>query len=199
MIEGLRSWIIEICTAVIFITAVEMVLPNNNLKKYAKFVLGLILITVLINPIIRLFDKNFDLEAYTNKAYQYMDEKKYEQDVEKYKQEGMNKTIGVFKKNLENICKEKLKQEFPKDNYQVDAVVDYDKNNDSIYVKSIKVGIKNGNIESIKKVDIGSKGAAVNSNPSINDERSRLMRSYLSKELKIPENSIEVYKNWIIT
>ncbi|ERI91328.1 stage III sporulation protein AF [Clostridiales bacterium oral taxon 876 str. F0540] len=195
MIEGLRSWIIEICTAVIFITAVEMVLPNNNLKKYAKFVLGLILITVLINPIIRLFDKNFDLEAYTNKAYQYMDEKKYEQDVEKYKQEGMNKTIGVFKKNLENICKEKLKQEFPKDNYQVDAVVDYDKNNDSIYVKSIKVGIKNGNIESIKKVDIGSKGAAVNSNPSINDERSRLMRSYLSKELKIPENSIEVYKN----
>lgn len=195
MIDGLRNWIIEICTAVIFITAVEMILPNNNLKKYAKFVLGLILITVLINPIIKLFDKNFDLAAYTNKAYEYMDEKKYENDVEKYKQEGMNKTVSVFKENVENLCKEKLKEEFPRNNYKVDAAVDYDKSSDSVYVKNVKVGIKDGTIESVKKIDIGSKGAAASSNPSINDERSRLMKSYLSKELKISESSIEVYKN----
>ncbi len=195
MIDGLRNWIIEICTAVIFITAVEMILPNNNLKKYAKFVLGLILITVLINPIIKLFDKNFDLAAYTNKAYEYMDEKKYENDVEKYKEEGMNKTVSVFKENVENLCKEKLKEEFPRNNYKVDAVVNYDKSNDSVYVKSVKVGIKDGTIESVKKIDIGSKGAAASSSTSINDERSRQMKSYLSKELKISENSIEVYKN----
>nr|WP_307897887.1 stage III sporulation protein AF [Clostridium botulinum] len=30
-----------------------MILPNNSIKKYAKFVLGLILITVVINPIIK--------------------------------------------------------------------------------------------------------------------------------------------------
>ena len=43
MIGELRNWIISICTAVIFITAVEMIMPNNSFKKYAKFVLGLIL------------------------------------------------------------------------------------------------------------------------------------------------------------
>ena len=50
MIEGLKVWITSICTAIFFITAVEMILPDDSLKKYAKFVLGLILITVVISP-----------------------------------------------------------------------------------------------------------------------------------------------------
>lgn len=53
MIETLRAWIVNISTVVLFITAVEMLLPDNSLKKYSKFVLGLILITVLINPLIK--------------------------------------------------------------------------------------------------------------------------------------------------
>ncbi|MCD3297735.1 stage III sporulation protein AF, partial [Clostridium botulinum] len=50
MIQSIRQWVISIATAIFFITAVEMILPNNSIKKYAKFVLGLILITVVINP-----------------------------------------------------------------------------------------------------------------------------------------------------
>jgi stage III sporulation protein AF len=195
MIGELRTWIISICTAVIFITAVEMILPNDSLKKYAKFVLGLILITVLINPIIKLFDKNYDLDAYTSKAYEYFEQKEFNNNMKEYKEEGMNKTKETFKTNLEKLCESNLKQKFPNYSYKVNATVGYDEKNDSIFVKGLSVGIVNGNVESVKKVDINLKDKAVHSNNSLNDEKSRAMKDYLSNELKIPEDSIEVYKN----
>ncbi|WML35311.1 stage III sporulation protein AF [Clostridium sp. OS1-26] len=76
MLQALREWLIGICTAVFFITAVEIILPDNSLKKYAKFVLGLILITVFINPLIKVFDRNFDINTYTSNAIQSFDAKK---------------------------------------------------------------------------------------------------------------------------
>ena len=39
----------------IFMTAIEIIAPDNSMKKYIKFVLGLILISVMINPIIKFF------------------------------------------------------------------------------------------------------------------------------------------------
>ena len=68
MIELLKVWVTNITIAIFFITAVEMILPDNNMKKYAKFVLGLMLIVVIINPIIKIFDKDFDLNSYSSKA-----------------------------------------------------------------------------------------------------------------------------------
>jgi stage III sporulation protein AF len=195
MMGELRTWIINICTAVIFITAVEMILPNNSFKKYSKFVLGLILITILVNPIVRLFDRNFNIDEYTNQAVKYMDSKEYESNYSKYKESSMNKTMDTFKLNLEKICEEKLKEKFPNNNYKIEASVAYDDKNDSVYIKSIKIGLKDGKIEAVKKVDVSTKGNIESGPQSLKDERSRLIAEYLSKELKISSNSVEVYKN----
>ncbi|MCM0650374.1 stage III sporulation protein AF [Clostridium swellfunianum] len=195
MIGELRSFIITICTAVIFITAVEMILPSNSFKKYAKFVLGLILITVLINPIIKIFDKGFDFNEYVNQATKYVDSKEYDNTYSKYKNDSMTKTLDTFKLNLESAVQAKLKDRFPKNNYAIEAQVAYDDQNDSVYVKSLKVGVKDGTINPVKKVVITTKGNVENLTQSLNDERSRLIKEYLSGELKLAANSIEVYKN----
>ena len=50
--EILKDWISDICVSILFMTAVELVLPENSIKKYSKFVLGLIFIVVVINHII---------------------------------------------------------------------------------------------------------------------------------------------------
>lgn len=195
MMGELRTWIINICTAVIFITAVEMILPNNSFKKYSKFVLGLILITILVNPIVRLFDRSFNIDEYTNQAVKYMDSKEYESNYSKYKESSMNKTMDTFKLNLEKICEEKLKEKFPNNIYKIEASVAYDDKNDSVYIKSIKIGLKDGKIEAVRKVDVSTKGNIESGPQSLKDERSRLIAEYLSKELKISSNSVEVYKN----
>ena len=56
MIEALGKWIVTICVAIFFATAVQMILPDNSLKKYCNFVLGLIVFVVMISPIVNLFN-----------------------------------------------------------------------------------------------------------------------------------------------
>lgn len=195
MLGELKNWIISICTVVIFITAVEMLLPNNGFRKYVKFVLGLILITVLINPILKVFDRGFDINEYVSKTVSYVDDKGYKNSVQDYKKDTMTNTLTTFKLNIEKACEVKLKENFPNNSYKVEATVDYEKDNEIAYVKSLKVGIKDGSIDKIKKVVISTKGNVSDSVQTLNDERSRLVKEFLSKELKLPNASIEIYKD----
>ena len=53
--EYLNNFIITLVATMIFMTSIEIIAPDNSMKKYIKFVLGLILISVMINPIIKFF------------------------------------------------------------------------------------------------------------------------------------------------
>lgn len=59
--EALKKFVITLVTVLIFMSAVEMIAPSK-MKKYIKFVLGLILITIILNPILQIVEggeKNF--------------------------------------------------------------------------------------------------------------------------------------------
>lgn len=195
MLQVLREWLIGICTAVFFITAVEIILPDNSLKKYAKFVLGLILITVFINPLIKVFDRNFDINTYTSNAIQSFDAKKTENEFQKYKEKNIKDTLEVFKLNLQTNCEKKLKEKYPESNYKVQVEASYDDNNDKLVIKDIKVGVKDGNIERIKKIKIGNDSKTVdNGDKQINNEKSQTIKKYLGDELNVSKDVIQVYK-----
>ena len=51
----INNFVITLVATIIFMTAVEIISPDNSMKKYIKFVLGLILVSVMINPIIKFF------------------------------------------------------------------------------------------------------------------------------------------------
>ena len=55
--EEIKGFVITLVTMLILMTAIEFIAPDNNMKKYLKFVLGLILISVMLSPIISLFSK----------------------------------------------------------------------------------------------------------------------------------------------
>lgn len=194
MLQTLREWLISICTAVFFITAVEIVLPDNSMKKYAKFVLGLILITVFINPIIKLFDRNFDINTYTSSIVENFDTKKTESEFKQYKEKNLNSTLEVFKLNLQTSCEKKLKEKYPDSNYKVEADASYDSENDKIVIKDIKVGVKEGSIEKIKKIQIGGDTKSVNNTDNMDSEKSMDIKKYLSNELNISKEVIQIYK-----
>lgn len=193
MIEAFKEWIINICTAIFFITAVEMILPSNSMKKYTKFILGLILITVLINPIVKLFDKNFNIDSYVNNASRYFDEKQYRQDYDKYKVSSIDSTTQVFSNNLESLCIQKLKEEFPKDNYEIFPKVKYEAKEEKFIIDEIKVGVNEGKVKTVKKVNIKN-SKEVNSKDMLSEEKSKEISEYLSQILNIPKDKIKVYK-----
>lgn len=194
MIGFLKPWIINISTTIIFMTAVEMMIPNNKMKKYVKFVLGLILISVLIGPIVKIFDKNFNISKYSQSAAQYFDDKGYEANYDKYKNVNKSNTLNSFKQNLIKTCENKLKERFPENTYNVQAEVEYDKNGENVIIKSLKVGVKDNSIEKVKKVDISTKGNYGNNDEIFNSVKGKAIREYLIAELKIPNENLAVYR-----
>lgn len=193
MIALLKGWVISICMCIFFITAIEMILPNNSLKKYAKFVLGLILITVLISPIMKLYDKNFNISKATYNSASFFDDKKYENNMNKYKQKNLDQTLTAFKKNLINLCDEKLKMKYPGKSYSIDIKVSYDKNKGNFNIDNVDIGVTEGKISSVKKIEIGTT-SAVNNTAGEKVGNSEELKNLISSELKIPEDIIKIYK-----
>lgn len=193
MLEHLKVWVINICTAVFFITAVEMILPDNKMKKYAKFVLGLILITVIMNPIIKIFNNDFNLESYVNSASKYFEEKEYTKDYDKYKISSIDNTVNVFSKNLENLCIDKLREKFPEDNYEVIVDAGYDTEKENFVINTINVGITEGKVKKIKKIKIND-SKEVSSSEIEDYKKSNIIKEYLSQLMNVPTDKIKVYK-----
>ncbi|CAB1242961.1 stage III sporulation protein AF [Clostridium sp. MT-14] len=196
MLQSLREWLISVCTAVFFIIAVEMILPDNSMKKYCKFVLGLILITVFINPIIKVFNRDFNINSYTEKAVEDFNKdfgtKESSSEFDKYKQENISETIETFEANLQNSCEKNLEEKYPEGKYEIKVGAGYDEKNNMVYIKNINVKIKNGNVEKIKKVEIGGETASVDNLNSENSQKASEIKTYLSQELSVSKDIIHV-------
>ena len=142
MISGIRSWIITICGTLFFITAIEMILPNNSMKKYAKFVLGLILITVIINPVIKLLNGDFNAAVYTSGLVNSMEDSNLKSTVQRYKDENISNTLSNFKENLRITCEKSLREKFPNNKFQVTIDASFDKKSELFKLKGVAVKTK---------------------------------------------------------
>ena len=65
MINFISSWVQGIIVAVIISTIIEMILPNGNIKKYVRTVIGAYIVFVIVSPIItKITGKEFNLGSY---------------------------------------------------------------------------------------------------------------------------------------
>jgi stage III sporulation protein AF len=191
-VEGLRIWVVNICTTVFFITAVEMILPDNNLKKYAKFVLGLILMTVIINPLVKFLNQGSEITTFIDKTCSVMEDQ-FPHDNKDLREKSINNTLEVFKMNLEKTCEDKLKEKYPKSVSEVKAEVDYDSEAEQYVVKSVKVGINKGLVKKIENIDISTSTNSVKESMDYS-EAGMEVKSYISNLLDLPENKVTVYR-----
>ena len=69
MIEFLSSWAKGLGLAIVIVSILEMVLPNNKTKKYIRAIMGIYILFNIINPFIKnkeVFNVNeFDISNYT--------------------------------------------------------------------------------------------------------------------------------------
>ncbi|MDX8046022.1 stage III sporulation protein AF [Gracilibacillus sp. S3-1-1] len=55
-IEYLSSWILQIVVFIILAMIVDMILPSSTLKQYVKLVIGLLLMLVILQPLLSVFN-----------------------------------------------------------------------------------------------------------------------------------------------
>ncbi|MGH4120030.1 stage III sporulation protein AF [Clostridium sp.] len=194
MIELLKIWVTNITIAVFFITAVEMILPDNNMKKYAKFVLGLILIVVIINPLMKILDKNFDLYSYSNKAISYMESSTPAIDIKKYSDINIIKTSDNFKNNLERQCIIDLEEAFPENKYNADIEIVYDDTTSQFNIKKMEIGIVEGGVKNISEIKIDTTSVNASKKSILERKEGDKIKSRLSSKFQISKDVITVYK-----
>lgn len=194
MIDWMRSWVMSICVAIIFITAVELIMPGDKFKKYVKFVMGLILIAVILNPIIKIFDNKANITTYIDDASKYVNSASYEDNFQKYKDQDKDDTINTFKTNLQNSCAKMLKDKFPDNDYEVKANVKLDNETNEIDISSLSIGVKNKGVKKISNIRIDSKSVSTNEEKQVDPQIDKNIKTYLNDQLKIPPNNISVYQ-----
>lgn len=69
MIEFLSSWAKSLGLAIVIVSVLEMLLPNNKTKKYIRMVMGIYILFTIVSPFVKnkeIFDLNeINLENYT--------------------------------------------------------------------------------------------------------------------------------------
>lgn len=107
MIEFLSTWVKNLSLALIVISILEMILPNNKTKKYIKMVMGIYILFSIVAPFIEN-GNNFDLE---NVDISFYEKTSQQVSSDKVNQESMeNRLNQIYKEELEKDITSKLEQ-----------------------------------------------------------------------------------------
>ena len=192
--ESISTFIITLVTTLILMTAVELISPNNSIKKYISFVLGLILISVMLTPIVSFFSKGEteivkEISRYSNdftKTIKSEDETKV--DLKRNEQ---------FKKNLDKNCESLLEEKFDGREFVTDISCNMNLENLTYSIDRVEVKVWDKGIKKVQKIDINSD----NSTETIAGENAKEVsteeeeiKKYLEEILNIKAENIKIYK-----
>lgn len=210
MIEFISDWAKSLGLAIIIVSILEMLLPNNKTKKYIKVILGIYILFNIISPFVKnkeIFDLNkIDLEAYSST----------QQSNEEVDQTSMDKRIiDLYEKELEKDIKDKLtKKGYIISNCRVTAKIG-NKDEDT-HITKIKLQIEskseensqeiqnNNNLENkilvevqkIKPIETNinenKKDESINSEQMILNADIQNVKKFLMEEYGVNENCLEI-------
>jgi stage III sporulation protein AF len=61
--EFLKSWITNITVVVIFTMLLDILVPNNDMKKFVKVIMGLLIVLVIIQPFLMIKNVGYQFES----------------------------------------------------------------------------------------------------------------------------------------
>jgi stage III sporulation protein AF len=83
----LTEWISQIITFILLAVIIELILPNGSFQKYAKMVVGLLLILVIFSPLLRLFTGDMEKIVVSFQKMETIQNDSVENEIEKKKTE----------------------------------------------------------------------------------------------------------------
>ncbi len=107
MIKNISSYAETIICLIVAVTIIELILPNNKSKKYVMFSSSLIIMLSVINPIISVFDSEFDISKKIREVQANMQHIEYTAS-DNYDLE--YNIYNTYVKNIENNMKSRIEE-----------------------------------------------------------------------------------------
>jgi stage III sporulation protein AF len=190
MFLALENWIISIVVIVMFLSLVDLVLPKNSLKKYAKLVMGLIVIIIIITPIFNLFNSKTDINKLIN-DYTVKYDTKSTQNIKETNEQLNNETINVFKDNLKKEIELSIYDNLKK-KYKVNKMEIIEDQKSSQFLEVVYIELKK--VINENKIEIVSKINLKNDNTDNNYFWDEAVYNCLKNKFNIKASAIKFIK-----
>lgn len=194
----LAGWVSNIIVFVLLATVIDMLLPNSALQKYAKMVIGLLFIAIIITPILGLFNKDFD-EILSAATSEFENQKKKDLgNLTEMKKKEIQATQGAYiLKQMAVDLKADVEEELMKDyNMKISAIDVAVKNEEKPSVEDLQninislekaEGKEDTSIEAVAKININAERPS----PS-NDANLDAVKSFLATSWSVDKEIIEI-------
>ena len=216
MVTFLSLWVKNLSLALIVVSILEMILPNNKTKKYIKTIMGLYILFSIISPFIKN-SNNLNLSEFNINSYAEGIVEASSNEV--VNQESMDKRIKkIYVQELEKDITSKIKEKgYTVSNCEVDVDGIEDGNIKNITVKlkdknenlnseenykNNKINIENVLVEEIQKIKIqvsNNKEEQQSNNSSLEEEENKNeSKQDSNSNSKITKTDIQNIKNFLI-
>ncbi len=111
MFAFFRGWIINIAAIGILGVVADLILPSGNMKKYTRFLTGVIMLTVMLKPVFHIFNYVADLNNLTVRNSLFMDLSSLNYKIELYDDRRQGEIKDNFKKSLELHMEEQIRSQ----------------------------------------------------------------------------------------
>ncbi|KAB8128466.1 stage III sporulation protein AF [Gracilibacillus oryzae] len=194
--EYFTNWILQIVIYMILALIVDLILPSSKMKQYAKLVIGILLILIILQPILSLFKVDLDqfispmIESGQMESLDQL--VKNETNINKSEIESVNQAYVLEEVvvQMENLVEEELKSAFQLSIHHLDVTLDKESNDDKaiidkVFVQVIPYEEAMQVVESVE-IQIGEPEAIQDTEPPDN---SKLMK-FLAEEWQVSEENI---------
>lgn len=190
--DEIKGFIVTLVSIIILFSAIELISPDNSMKKYLKFVLGTILIAVMISPIVSIISKGENTISEDISEYIDLTNGK---SIETNSEDKESISEIAFKENLEENCNKLLKEKFKDFEFQSDIDCKLNMQDITYVINKVKIGVKNREVSKIEKVIINNnkESAEVSSNEEKVKNEAEII-NYLAEILNVNKDQIIIYK-----
>ncbi|MCJ7839351.1 stage III sporulation protein AF [Lederbergia sp. NSJ-179] len=191
--EFITDWIFNIIIFLLLSMIIDMLLPETNMKKYAKLVIGLLLISIIITPLFKLLSVDYEkvLNSFATKIE--ANEQSTENLLEKKKKEIQASQHAYTLEQMAVQMKKEVEKELM-DHYQlvikdiqISADANMDQPEEQINQVVVHVTPSENGIENVEPIVINTKEEKPKESSPYNE-----IRNLLSERWEIPEKIIEI-------
>ncbi len=204
VIEFLTLWIKDIAIIFVLISIIQIVLPNNNMKRYVDMIIGFLIIIVIISPFVNLLYKDFNIDKEifkkTNEQikFQHMDNL----DLDSTQEEQIKEIYtGKIKDEIRDLIHENTNYKIENVNVSI-----YEDNTQYGNIKDIELILKEDKrkdenkeepknlitISNIQKISIGENKELTTALMEFDDKE---IKNLISKNHNISEENIRIFLN----
>lgn len=199
--QALNDWIANIVIFILVAVIMELLVPNTQLQKYVKMVVGLLLILLLVSPLLNIFTVNLDDVYETIRAEQKISEDLMENNMNKQKKEIQATQSAYIEEQMAVQMKRQVEEELM-EQYELQIsqlTIEFDTDDLQNYenIKAVYVALNNNDNRNVKKVENVQKVTIqreTNSSRATNRRKEQVdsVKNFLANRWGIEREKLEI-------